>query len=225
MSSSRSVAVVFDLDGTLVHSAPDIAAAANVALAVMGRDALDLETVTSFVGNGVEKLMERCLFETGVCDPELQERAIQTFLSAYAENPATLTRPFEGVAQALARLDAAGVVMGVCTNKPQGPAQDICAALGMSGHLRVIAGAVPDVPKKPDPTPLLRTIVEMQVEPQNTVFVGDSGIDFQTARAAGVAFRLYSGGYLNTDLPDLGALYRFDYWSMITPDWVRAAVA
>ncbi|MEO1459590.1 MAG: HAD family hydrolase, partial [Pseudomonadota bacterium] len=132
-------AVVFDLDGTLVESAPDLHAAAVRMLAGLGRPALDLATVTGFVGNGVGKLVERCLVATGGEDG-LQAEALAAFHRHYAAAPTALTRPYEGVADALAALAAAGLPLGVCTNKPEAMARRVLTDLDLAAPFGAVVG-------------------------------------------------------------------------------------
>ncbi len=206
-------AIIFDLDGTLIHSAPDLHAAINVTLAALGRAALELPVVVSFIGNGVEKLVERSLTATGGYDAALRAKALDIFLDAYGQNMTTLTRPYRGVMAALVTFQEAGIVLGVCTNKPVQPARDICERLELSRFFKVISGAQDGLAKKPDPAPLLSCISEMGAEPAQALYVGDSSIDYLTAQNAGVPFRLFSNGYLNAPLPDLPDADRFADWS------------
>lgn len=205
-------AIVFDLDGTLIHSAPDLQFAANAALKTVGRGPLDLPTLISFIGNGVETLVKRALKATGGGDDALERAVLAVFLEVYAKNNTTLTRPYEGVVPALEELRAKGIRLGICTNKPTAPAQDICDQLKLSPYFDVIIGAEADVPKKPDPQALMACLNRLDCLPEQAIYVGDSAIDFHTARNSGVAFRLFSEGYLNHPLPELPAEARFDNW-------------
>ncbi len=205
--------IIFDLDGTLIHSAPDLQAAMNVALSSLGREQLDLATVISFIGNGVEVLVERSLRATGKISSEIHRSALAAFLESYSQNMTALTRPYPGVIACLEALKSADVRLGICTNKPTGPAKDICDQLDLSRFFDVIAGAEPDQPKKPDATPLLACIGAMGGTVPNALYVGDSTVDYQTAKNADVSFRLYSRGYLNAGISDLAAEYRFDDWT------------
>lgn len=211
--ATAPTAIIFDLDGTLIHSAPDLHAAANVALAAVGRGALDLPTVTGFIGNGVETLMDRCLRATGGSDPALRARALTFFHQTYDQNMTTLTRPYAGVMDALDRLQDAHIPLGICTNKPMKPAQDICDALDLSRYFKVIQGAQDGLPKKPDPASLLACITALGQKPATVLYVGDSLVDLETARNAGVAFRLFTQGYLNGPAPDLPTDQCFDTWA------------
>ena len=205
-------AVVFDLDGTLVHSAPDLHAAVNAALRDHGRVAVTLDQVISFIGNGVSKLVERALIATGGVTPELHTAALDRFMESYNADMTRLTEPYPGVMACLQALKDRGVPMGLCTNKPEDPARHICDALGLSPYLSVIVGARQGVAHKPDPEPLLSCIAELGATPADTVYVGDSAVDCETALRAGVPFRFFTGGYLNSELPPLSDDQRFDSW-------------
>lgn len=209
----RYGAIIFDLDGTLVHSAPDLHAAANVALTALGRASLDLETVTSFVGNGVGKLIERCLQATGPCSPDIQVTALAIFMDSYNANITTLTRPYPGVVACLTRLHESDIAMGICTNKPSGAADAVCDGLDLTRYFDAIVGAEDGQPKKPDPAPLMNTIAQLEMQGKKILYVGDSTVDHATALNAGVDFRLFSGGYLNAAVPDLRTAQVFDHWS------------
>lgn len=210
---ARIKAIIFDLDGTLVHSAPDLQFAANEALKTIGRQTLDLPTIISFIGNGVDVLVERILRATGGYDDDLRREVLDLFLAIYTKNMTTLTRPYPGVVAALEEFRAAGASLGVCTNKPTGPARDICEALRIARFFDVIAGAETGQPKKPDPMPLVRCIENLGWTPEQALYVGDSAVDYTTARNASVAFRLFSGGYLNDRLSGLSVRNRFADWA------------
>ncbi len=210
-------AIIFDLDGTLIDSAPDLHAAANVALAAVGRDALDLATVSSFIGEGAEKLVDRCLRATGGTTAELQAMMHARFLSAYAADSATLTRLYPGVERFLGAMRNAGVAMGLCTNKPQTPADEICQQMGLAPYFATIRGARDDVPRKPAPDMLHNTIADMGVDAGDVLYVGDSHVDQRTAQNAGVRFAFFEGGYLNGTLSGPPPVVQFGDWS---EDWL-----
>ncbi|WP_195819838.1 phosphoglycolate phosphatase [Roseobacter sp. MH60115] len=210
---TQKTALIFDLDGTLVHSAPDMQVAVNAALEPLGRGPLDLATIISFVGNGVEVLIRRSLMATGGTDDDTHKATLYRFLTVYEANGVALTRPYPGVLQQLEHLAAAGVTLGLCTNKPTGPARHICEVLGLSPFLSSIIGAMPDQPKKPDPTSLRKCLDALGQSPTQALYVGDSAIDYATAQAAGVDFCLFTKGYLNADIPTDGPVLRFDDWS------------
>ncbi len=210
MKEIRSI--IFDLDGTLVHSAPDLHAAVNVVLAGLGREPLELHRVISFIGNGVEKLVERSLAATGEVNADLLVSSLSRFRRNYKKNMTRLTRPYPGVVECLGRLRSEGAKLGVCTNKPTEPARAICDQLGLAQYIDVIVGAERGKPKKPDAAPLLSCVSALGGSKSKVMYVGDSEIDYQTALNAYIPFRLYLGGYLRTALPDLGPSDRFDDW-------------
>lgn len=205
-------ALIFDLDGTLIHSAPDIHATANVALADLGRAPLDLATIISFIGNGIDNTVERCLRATGDYTPEIHQQALALFLDYYAKNMTTLTRPYAGVVEALQTFREAGLPLGICTNKLDGPAREVCDQLGLSQYFDVISGVQAGQPKKPDPSPLLSCAAQLGVSVSDALYIGDSEVDFQTARNAGMPFRLFASGYLNQPLPELTDADKFQEW-------------
>lgn len=202
-------AVIFDLDGTLVDSAPDLAAAANRMLAGLGRAALDLETITGFVGNGVEMLVRRALAASG---PELGgaqfDAALGSFRAAYDAELVVRTRAYPGVEGLIAELAGRGIRLGVCTNKPEAPARAICQALGLSRHVAAVVGGDTMAEKKPDPAPLRHTMDLLGSAAGETLFVGDSETDWLTARAAGVRFAYFEGGYQRRPIPEFRPDFR-----------------
>ncbi|KMK66720.1 phosphoglycolate phosphatase [Puniceibacterium sp. IMCC21224] len=185
--------VVFDLDGTLVHSAPDLQAAANRMLADLGAAPLDMETVISFIGRGVAVLVRRCLTHVGLdTDPDA---ALAIFEAHYARDLTTLTRPYPGAEVMLATLRDRGLTLGLCTNKPEGPARALCDALNLTQYFDVIVGGDTLTVRKPDPDPLWHVITALGGKLPETLYVGDSETDYLTARRAGVLFAFFEGGY------------------------------
>ncbi len=191
--------VVFDLDGTLVHSAPDLQVAANRTLADLGHGPLGLETVIGFIGHGVEALVRRCLREVGH-DPQDLPRALAQFHAHYARDLTTLTRPYAGAVSLLEQLQAAGLGLGLCTNKPEKPARDLCQALDLERFFSVIAGGDTLAVRKPDPAPLRHVIQTLGGRVPDTIYVGDSETDYLTARRGGVRFAYFEGGYQRTTI-------------------------
>jgi phosphoglycolate phosphatase len=185
-------AVIFDLDGTLVDSAPDIQAAVNRMLREEGREPLDLATVTRFVGNGLPKLVERVM---GARDLAADQHGSLTaaVLAHYNAGGTALTRPYPGVVEALGALAARGHVLGVCTNKPEGPARAILADLGLMPYFGAVVGGDRLSVTKPDPAPL--HLCARELAATEITYVGDSEVDAATAEAAGVPFLLYTEGY------------------------------
>lgn len=210
---SNITAVIFDLDGTLIDSAPDIHAAANKALSALGRPGLDLPTIVSFIGAGVENLMTQCLNATGGSTPALLSETLAHFLKLYEADNATLTTLYPGVQDTLQQLREQGLKLGVCTNKVQGPALEICEKLGLTPFFDTIHGARTEVVKKPAPTMLFNCMADLKSDPTSSIYVGDSPIDHKTAHSAKVPFALFTGGYLNGPLEGPPPAVRFDSWS------------
>lgn len=197
-------AVIFDLDGTLVDSVPDIHAAVAAFLTERGHAPLDLATVTSFVGSGVPVLLERVLRAVGEPHDAAAVAAVEPrFLAIYGAEPTALSRLFPGVTEALAELAAAGYRLGVCTNKPAGPTQQVLADFGLDGCFAAVVGGDSLPQRKPDPAPLRRVAELLGVELAAVAYVGDSEVDAATAAAAGVPFLLFTEGYRKSPVEDL----------------------
>jgi phosphoglycolate phosphatase len=204
------VSVIFDLDGTLIDSVPDIHATANRVLADEGLEAQSLPQVQSFVGRGVPHLVSRLLAAAGQTpDPARQARMVAAFLAHY-ETAFDLTEPFPGVPQALDRLAAAGHRLAICTNKPEAPARTVLRHLALDHHFPVIIGGDRLPQRKPDPAPLLLARRENGGGP--ALFVGDSDVDAETAAAAGLPFLLFTEGYRTAPVEALPHAGRFAHF-------------
>ena len=189
--------LVFDLDGTLIDSAQDLCNSVNAALEHAGLAPLPDPLIASYVGNGVPMLMRRSLAqESGIApeqvDEELLTQATAFFLGYYREHKLDFTYAYEGVLEALAALkelhDAPGGTprtMAVLTNKPVRPARGICEGLGLADYFLHIYGGDSFAMKKPDPLGLRTLMEEAGASPEETVMIGDSQVDVQTARNAG----------------------------------------
>ena len=205
-------AVIFDLDGTLIDSAPDIHAAANRMLADFGKPPLDLPTITSFIGNGLPKLAERAATAAGLSKDDFAQAIAKTGIY-YGENPTTLTQTYAGILPLLSALRDRGIKIGLCTNKPYDPA---IACLNDFDILpffdAVVAGDTLDV-KKPDAAPLLKTI-EMLGETE-VLYVGDSAVDYDTAKNANVPFAFFTGGYRTQPDEFFQECWHFDHFDQL----------
>ena len=182
---TRTGLVVFDLDGTLIDSSADLAAAVNGTLARIAPDAPPLppERIRSFVGHGARQLVERALAEAGL--PQRAEEVLPVFLEVYRAHMLDRTRLYPGVAEALASLRS-GYRLAVLTNKPGDMSRAILEGLGVARAFARICGPE-DVPaRKPDPAGLLRLMEEAGAGPEDTAMVGDSAVDIRTGRGAGV---------------------------------------
>lgn len=201
-------AVLFDLDGTLVDSAPDIHAGVAVLLREEGVAPLPFDVVRGFIGNGVPVLIWRVMAAVGWGEDAARHRDLcARFIGWYEEEPAGLTRPYAGVEAALRGID---LPMGLCTNKPEGPTRALLRHLGWGGLFPVIVGGDTLPVRKPDPAPLLEAVGRIG---GGAVFVGDSEVDAETASRAGVPFLLFTGGYRKTPVEALPHLAAFDDWA------------
>ncbi|WP_321339186.1 phosphoglycolate phosphatase [uncultured Cohaesibacter sp.] len=208
-------AIVFDLDGTLVDSVPDLHATANRLLVAHGCEPLTLETVRSFVGNGVPVLVEKICKAAGLAfDESNREAIIGEYLATYdlvLEDKNT--QPFPGVRACLESLKDKGLILGLCTNKPEAPTRVILEDLGFEHFFEKIIGGDSLPQRKPAPEPLWASYEGFDLK--DCLFVGDSEVDAATAAAAGVACALYSEGYRQTPLEDLPHAFSFDDFSKL----------
>ncbi len=212
-------ALLFDLDGTLVHSVPDLRVAANKLLAEDGRRALSDDEVQAMVGNGVRKLVERAYRATGEgatgegapSDAAL-DALVPRFMVHYDAHPADLTRPFDGLLPVLEDLRAAGHRMGVCTNKPEGAARAILEQLSLAKFFDAVIGGGSTPHLKPHPEPVLAAMRLMGTGTRDTIFVGDSENDVGAARAAGLRVICLSFGYRHCAAEDLGGDVLIDHF-------------
>ncbi len=190
--------LVFDLDGTLIDSAQDLCNSVNAALSHLGRQPLPDPVIAGYVGNGAPMLMRRAMAQSGSVLPEHVDedelaQAYAFFLAYYREHKLDFTYAYAGVLEALEALrqlhDSPGATprtMAVLTNKPVRPAQGICEGLGMADYFLHIYGGDSFPVKKPDPLGLRTLMQETGAKPEETVMIGDSKVDVQTARNAGV---------------------------------------
>ena len=195
-------AIIFDLDGTLIDSAPDIHAAVTRMLSEEGAPALPFIQVRSFIGNGVPTLIDRVMAARGEpADPLRRADLIARFMQQYEAAATDLTTIYPGVHSALAALRTAGYPMGICTNKPVAAAQRILSAFGLDVYFQVLIGGDSLPERKPHPHPLLA--IRNALGRTKALFIGDSEIDAATAVAAETAMILFTEGYRKSPISDL----------------------
>ena len=187
-------AILFDLDGTLVDSVPDLAAAVNGVLAELVRPPLGLVQVTSMVGDGTPALVERALAASGAGGTPLRA-AHDRFLTLYEADPTRLTRPYAGVPAVLGELAAAGWRLGVCTNKPERATRSILASLDLERFFAVVLGGDSGPTRKPDPGPLRTALDRLGSAPGGAAMIGDHRNDVAAAHAAGMPAVFARYGY------------------------------
>ncbi|WP_076071171.1 phosphoglycolate phosphatase [Sphingomonas montana] len=207
--------VAFDLDGTLVDTAPDLTAALNHALDRLGRPPIDPRSVRHMVGHGARALLRQGLQATGACDEALIDRGFPIFLDHYTAHIADHSQPYPGVVAALDQLEARGVRTAICTNKLESLAVRLVDALGWHGRFAAIVGSDTLPVRKPDPAPLFASIARAGGGP--AAFVGDSITDTDTARAAGLPCIAVTFGFRDRAAEELGATALIDHYDQLIP--------
>jgi phosphoglycolate phosphatase len=202
MISHRTV--VFDLDGTLVDTAPDLINALNFVLDREGLPPVPLHSARNLIGAGARKLIERGLEVEGrEASPAELVRLTDDFIGYYAEHIADTSRPFDGLDRALDDLAALGCRFAVCTNKLEWLSKRLLDRLNLSSRFSAICGADTFGVSKPDPAILRQTVARAGGELATTVMVGDAGPDIGVARRAGVPVIGVSFGYTDVPIADL----------------------
>ncbi|MEM7694299.1 MAG: phosphoglycolate phosphatase [Pseudomonadota bacterium] len=196
---------VFDLDGTLIDTAPDLIETTNHVLAETGFAPVPEATLRRHIGLGARSMIASAIRENGA-DPQTHDLAALTtqFIAHYQTRLSRRSKPFAEIAAALPALAAEGVRLAVCTNKREGLARQLLTELQMLDTFAHITGGDTFAFMKPDPRHLTETIDGAGGTAENTVFVGDSRIDFETARAAKIPFVGLSYGYTDVPMADLG---------------------
>jgi len=208
--------VIFDLDGTLVDTSPDLTAALNAVLMREGRPIVPEDDVRHMVGRGARVLIERAMAGSGA--PVLPDDAaalVQHFLDHYDANIAVHSKPFASAEIVARRLAARGHRLGVCTNKPEALSLKLLDALKLRDLFPAILGADSRPYRKPDPRHLLDTIAAAGGRRESAVLVGDSETDVLTARAANVPIIIVSFGYTETPARELGADIVIDHFDAL----------
>jgi len=204
--------LVFDLDGTLVDSVPDLRAALNQMLRERGHRSLSSAQVKLMVGDGVLPLVARALAASGA-DPSEARAALPRFLEIYEANAAQLTRPYPGVPETLTALRRRGYRAAICTNKPQRATIAVLQGVGLLQLFDGIAGGDHFAVRKPDPGHLLGLISELGANPAASAMIGDNENDAAAARIAAVPFVLMRYGYARVDPDSLAAEAFLDRFS------------
>ena len=212
--------LVFDLDGTLADTAGDLMATLNVILAREGLAAVELAQARGMVGGGARLLIQRGLTANGITASESRlDEMLVDFLAYYEAHIADETALFPGVAAALDRFEAAGFTFAVCTNKVEYPSVLLLTALGIAGRFRAICGKNTFRVSKPDGEALLQTIARAGGDRGRAVMIGDSKIDIDTARNAGVPVVAVNFGYtsepVDTFKPDRVIGHYDELWGAV----------
>jgi len=197
--SENPIAVIFDLDGTLVDSAPDLTEALNYVLRRAGRPGMTIPRVRHLVGNGARAMIAKGFSESGTTpDDEAIEDILQDYLSYYEDNIADQSIIFPGVKSLLGELTGRGIPLGLCTNKSIRLARKLMTEIGLAGYFPVMTGGDSFDFQKPDPRHLTETLALMNCPASGAVMVGDTANDIIAARKAGMASIAVSFGYSAT---------------------------
>lgn len=210
MEGRVTPALIFDLDGTLIDSAPDIHRCANIALAACGHGPITLTQARSFIGHGAPVFVERMMEAQGLSDGF--DALLAEFLVIYETRP-VLARPYPGVMQCLSDLRDRGHRLGLCSNKPIRPSMAVLDHFGLTPLFDSIVGGDSLPQRKPDPAPLLHVMTEMAAE--RAFFVGDSEVDAEAATRAALPFLLFTEGYRKAPPEALPHAARFDDFGML----------
>jgi phosphoglycolate phosphatase len=222
--------ILFDLDGTLIDSAPDLASAVNHMLTSMSRPTFSEETIRSWVGNGAKVLVKRALSGASKVDENLDnnlvEQSLQTFLSFYKKNLCINTQLYPGVRACLKILKAREYHLVIVTNKPEEFIAPIITALELDGLFTILLGANSLPKRKPDPLPLLHVCQELNVTVEQCLMVGDSKNDILAAKAAkmdsiGLTYGYNYGEDIAVHQPEAVFNDFSDIIAALSPDYLR----
>jgi phosphoglycolate phosphatase len=216
--------VGFDLDGTLLDTSGDLAAAVNHALALVDRPALSVEQVKPMIGGGARHMLKQGLTATGGYDEAMLDRLHAALLAHYEANICILTKPYPGVIAALDTLAARGVTLGIVTNKIERFARIVLEQLGLTERFACIIGGDTLAESKPSPMPIQEMVrlCAKHIDTANfrearAAFVGDSIFDIQAAQAAGLPAIACSFGFLMQPVDELGADAVIDGFDALIP--------
>ncbi len=188
--------IIFDLDGTLIDTAPGLADTMNALLASQGRQSMSLDALRPHVSHGAKAIISHAMTATGEpASDELVNQLFHEFLPHYRAHMTKTSVPYPGLANCLDELAELGFRMGVCTNRFEASARELLEALRLSDYFSIVTGQDTYGVAKPDPMPVLQTLKSLGGTARNSVFVGDSEIDVAAARASGMPAIVTSFGY------------------------------
>ena len=198
----KTLTILFDLDGTLVDTAPDLIDAHNHVMKKFGHNPKQLSDIKSLAGRGAWVMMQRS-FKNEITDENTKKRMIDEFISFYAKNINKSSKPIKGVFEFLDWAKSKNILMGVCTNKREFLATDLLKKIGMSKYFEYVAGADTFEFNKPDPRHLTNVVEIIGGDLKKTIMVGDSEVDANSAHSANVPFVLVKDGYTEKSEKDI----------------------
>jgi phosphoglycolate phosphatase len=208
--------IIFDLDGTLIDSAPDLNACANRILKKIGCQPITLNKSKTFIGDGIRHFVEKMLSYAGHSTNTADlDRIEKLFLSDYLQHLADLSKPYPNVANTLIKLKQHGYQLGICTNKPQIPSENILKTLDLDYFFEKVAGGDYYPLRKPNRFHLLKLIEDLGETPTRTIMIGDNEHDAKMAKAAGVYFIFCSYGYSRLPINEIDYDERIDAFSEV----------
>lgn len=214
----QDLTVVFDLDGTLVDTAPDLVGATNHALAGLGLPAVSEHLLRPWISFGARRMIVEALAHSESPRPDAEvDRLLDLFLGYYQANIARESRPFPGALDAIAALTEAGARLAVCTNKRESLSRALLSALDLDRHFHGLAGRDTFPVCKPHPEHLLGAIRLAGGDPARALMVGDSDVDIRTAKAAHVPVVAVSFGYTEIPVTELGPDRVIDHYNALLP--------
>lgn len=210
---------VFDLDGTLVHTAPDLLAALNHSLADENMPLVRMEGFEAVLGRGGREMIRRAFqIEARELTHDTHERLYGLLLSHYVDNIPGSSKPFPGLIDALDRLTEAGFLLAICTNKTQALADRLISGLGLTSRFAAICGADSVSKPKPDAAHLLETIEAANGDPDRAIMVGDTKTDIDVAKAAGIPVIAVDFGYTDTHVREFEPSRIISHFDELTPE-------
>jgi phosphoglycolate phosphatase len=218
----RDLTLVFDLDGTLVDTAPDLIASTNHVLDHLGLPRVDAETLRPLVGHGARHMIEKSMGPAGEKFTQVEHDALLArYLDYYGRHIADGSRPFDGCVAALDQFRASGAKLAVCTNKNERLSRLLLDALDLTRYFDAVAGRDTLPEAKPHPGALLGTITLAGGNKERAVMIGDSGVDVATAKAAGVPVIGVSFGYTETPVRAFAPDVVIDHYRELAPAIAR----
>ncbi len=202
-------AIVFDLDGTLIDSAPDLHAIANRVLASNGAQPINLPQARDFIGNGAGVFVSRMMAASGLGDDATRHTQMLAQFSELYKTATDLSVLYPGVIATLDALKGAGYQLGLCTNKPIEPTNTVLQHFGLTDYFSAVTGGDTLPQTKPDPAPLLHVFEQLGQPGAARLYIGDSEVDAATAQNANTAFALFTLGYRKTPTSELPHRYLF----------------
>ena len=217
---------IFDLDGTLIDTAPDLIASLNHAIAPVGLAPYGVEDTKILVGRGVRVMIERAFeHRDRSLDEDTFDACFERFSEHYRAGIPGESHPYPGIVAALDRLKSAGFDLAVCTNKRESFTMPLLDALDLTGYFTAITGGDTFAFRKPDPRHVLETIARSGGGVPNAVMVGDSSNDIDAGKGAGAATIAVTFGYADRPVADMAADRMISHFDELTPDLARAVIA